>query len=30
VIGWDSARLSMILAVLEARCGVPFRSMTSI
>lgn len=24
VIGWDSARLSMILAVLEARCGVRF------
>ncbi|NRG18958.1 DNA repair protein RadA [Rhizobiales bacterium] len=24
VIGWDSARLSMILAVLEARCGVKF------
>ncbi|MCA8907513.1 MAG: DNA repair protein RadA [Rhodospirillaceae bacterium] len=23
VVGWDSARLSMILAVLEARCGVP-------
>jgi predicted ATP-dependent serine protease len=22
VVGWDSARLSMILAVLEARCGV--------
>ncbi|GGE81336.1 DNA repair protein RadA [Stappia taiwanensis] len=24
VLGWDSARLSMILAVLEARCGVRF------
>ncbi|MTI17623.1 DNA repair protein RadA [Rhodobacteraceae bacterium RKSG542] len=24
VIGWDTARLSMILAVLEARCGVKF------
>jgi len=24
VIGWDSGRLSMILAVLEARCGVAF------
>ncbi|SON55347.1 Lon protease 2 [Hartmannibacter diazotrophicus] len=24
VIGWDSARLSMILAVLEAHCGVRF------
>ncbi|WP_417691829.1 DNA repair protein RadA [Roseibium sp.] len=24
VIGWDSARLSMILAVLEARCGIRF------
>ncbi len=23
-VGWDSARLSMVLAVLEARCGVPF------
>lgn len=23
VIGWDSSRLSMILAVLEARCGIP-------
>lgn len=22
-VGWDNARLSMILAVLEARCGVP-------
>lgn len=24
VIGWDSGRLSMILAVLEARCGISF------
>lgn len=24
VVGWDSARLSMILAVLEARCGLNF------
>ena len=24
VVGWDSARLSMILAVLEARCGLVF------
>ena len=24
VVGWDSARLAMILAVLEARCGLPF------
>ena len=24
VVGWDSGRLSMILAVLEARCGVEF------
>jgi DNA repair protein RadA/Sms len=24
VVGWDSARLAMILAVLEARCGVRF------
>ncbi len=24
VVGWDSARLSMILAVLETRCGVSF------
>ena len=27
VVGWDSARLSMILAVLEARCGIPFAGM---
>ena len=24
VVGWDNARLAMILAVLEARCGIPF------
>ena len=24
VVGWDSARLAMVLAVLEARCGVSF------
>lgn len=24
VVGWDQARLSMILAVLEARCGIAF------
>lgn len=24
VIGWDSARLSMILAILDARCGIRF------
>jgi DNA repair protein RadA/Sms len=24
VVGWDQARLSMILAVLEARCGISF------
>lgn len=24
VVGWDSARLSMLLAVLEARCGLTF------
>jgi DNA repair protein RadA/Sms len=24
VVGWDSARLAMVLAVLEARCGVKF------
>lgn len=27
VVGWDSGRLAMILAVLEARCGVPFTSL---
>ena len=26
VVGWDSARLSMVLAVLEARCGVAIGS----
>ncbi len=24
VVGWDSARLAMILAVLETRCGLSF------
>src|SRR5262249_61834962 len=24
VVGWDSARLAMILAVLETRCGLEF------
>ena len=24
VVGWDGGRLAMILAVLEARCGIPF------
>ncbi|MBA5724024.1 DNA repair protein RadA [Candidatus Liberibacter sp.] len=24
IVGWDSARLAMILAVLEARCGIKF------
>ncbi|MEM1275149.1 MAG: DNA repair protein RadA [Pseudomonadota bacterium] len=27
VVGWDSARLSMILAVMEARCGVSLSGM---
>jgi len=27
VIGWDGGRLAMILAVLEARCGIPFTGM---
>jgi len=27
VIGWDSGRLAMILAVLEARCGVSFTGL---
>ena len=27
VIGWDAGRLSMLLAVLEARCGVGFAGM---
>jgi DNA repair protein RadA/Sms len=26
VVGWDGGRLSMVLAVLEARCGIPFGS----
>ena len=24
VVGWDSARLAMVMAVLEARCGLAF------
>ena len=27
VVGWDSARLAMLLAVLDARCGVSFSQM---
>ena len=27
VIGWDGSRLAMILAVLEARCGIPFNGL---
>ncbi|MEM6589711.1 MAG: DNA repair protein RadA [Pseudomonadota bacterium] len=27
VVGWDSARLAMVLAVLEARCGIPFAGL---
>ena len=27
VVGWDSARLSMILAVLESRCGIGFGNL---
>ena len=27
VVGWDGGRLAMILAVLEARCGVPFAGL---
>lgn len=27
VVGWDSARLSMVLAVLEARCGISFAGL---
>jgi DNA repair protein RadA/Sms len=27
VVGWDASRLSMILAVLEARCGIPFTGL---
>ena len=27
VVGWDSARLAMVLAVLEARCGLAFSAL---
>jgi len=27
VVGWDGNRLAMILAVLEARCGIPFAGL---
>jgi DNA repair protein RadA/Sms len=27
VVGWDSGRLAMVLAVLEARCAIPFQGM---
>jgi len=27
VVGWDGARLSMVLAVLEARCGITFAGL---
>lgn len=27
VVGWDGGRLSMILAVLESRCGIPFAGL---
>ena len=27
VLGWDGQRLAMILAVLEARCGIPFTGL---
>ena len=27
VVGWDGSRLSMILAVLESRCGIPFTGL---
>ena len=27
VVGWDGSRLAMILAVLEARCGIPFTGL---
>jgi len=27
VVGWDSGRLAMIVAVLEARCGIPFTGL---
>ncbi len=30
VVGWDSGRLAMILAVLEARCGLSFSSCESL
>jgi DNA repair protein RadA/Sms len=26
-VGWDGGRLAMILAVLEARCGIPFTGL---
>jgi DNA repair protein RadA/Sms len=27
VVGWDGGRLAMVLAVLEARCGIPFSGL---
>ena len=27
IVGWDSARLAMVLAVLESRCGIPFAGL---
>ena len=27
VVGWDNARLAMVLAVLEARCAIPFAGL---
>ncbi len=27
VVGWDAGRLAMVLAVLEARCGIPFTGL---
>ena len=30
VVGWDSGRLAMLLAVLEARCGLGFGGLKSI
>ena len=27
VVGWDGGRLAMIIAVLEARCGIPFSGL---
>lgn len=27
VVGWDGGRLAMIIAVLEARCGIPFAGL---